>query len=114
MAGYRMLPLLSGEYALIRAAHRVRGVREGSGFAGRMARFRRYAVPLLAGAVRRAGRVALAMDARAFGASGRRTYRRRMTVEARDWVFVAATVVLAGGLILGLWAAGVTRFGVGA
>lgn len=113
MAGYRMLPLLSGEYALIRAAHRVRGVREGSGLAGRMARSRRYAVPLLAGAVRRAGRVALAMDARAFGASARRTYRRRMTVDARDWVFVAATVMVAGGLILGLWAAGLTRFGVG-
>ena len=114
MAGYRMLPLLSGEYALIRAAHRVRGVREYGGLAGRMARSRRYAVPLLAGAVRRAGRVALAMDARAFGASAQRTYRRRMTVEARDWVFVAATVGVAIGLILGLWAAGLARFGVGA
>jgi energy-coupling factor transport system permease protein len=113
MAGYRMLPLLSGEYALIRAAHRVRGVREGGGLAGRMARSRRYAVPLLAGAVRRAGRVALAMDARAFGASGRRTYRRRMTVERRDWAFLAAAVVLAGGLVLGLWAAGLARFGLG-
>jgi energy-coupling factor transport system permease protein len=113
MVGYRMLPLLSGEYALIKAAHRVRGVREGSGLRDRVVRLRRYAVPLLAGAVRRAGRVALAMDARSFGAFPSRTYRRRIEVALRDWVFLGTVVVLALGVVLGLWAAGIAHFGVG-
>jgi energy-coupling factor transport system permease protein len=113
LAGYRMLPLLSGEYALIRAAHRVRGVREAKGPAGELARARRYAVPLLAGAVRRAGRVALAMDARGFGAFPQRTYRRRMVVQSRDWVFLLSLLVVGAAVVAVLWAAGLARIGVG-
>jgi energy-coupling factor transport system permease protein len=113
LAGYRMLPLLGEEYALIRAAHRVRGVREGGGPAGRVSRARRYAVPLLAGAVRRAGRVALAMDARGFGALPTRTYRRRIGVAGRDWVFLASVIVLAVAVVLVLRAVGFARVGIG-
>ncbi len=113
MVGCRTLPLLQGEYETIRAAHRVRGVREGKGPLGLWSRVRRYAVPLLAGAVRRANRVALAMDARAFGAFPERTYRRTMQVRAADWLFMGCTVAASAGLILALWFAGLARFGVG-
>jgi energy-coupling factor transport system permease protein len=68
---------------------------------------------LLTGAVRRANRVALAMDARAFGGQSERTYRVRMTVDRADWLFVAASLTLIGGLVLGLWFAGITRFTLG-
>ncbi len=112
MVGYRMLPLLTYEYGLIKAAHRVRGVREGGGPVAAARRTWRYAIPLLAGAVRRAGRVAIAMDARAFGA-GPRTYRRRSRVVAADWVFLVLGVAVPAGLILVLRLAGVTRFGIG-
>jgi energy-coupling factor transporter transmembrane protein EcfT len=87
LVGLRMLPLLQGEYATIRAAHRVRGIDEGRGLRGTWRRIRRYSIPLLAGAVRKAGRVALAMDARAFGAYDDRTYMRRLVVTGADWVF---------------------------
>ena len=113
MVGYRTLPLLQGEYETIRAAHRVRGVREREGPLGLWGRVRRYSVPLLAGAVRRANRVALAMDARAFGAFPERTYRRTMKVTAADWTFLGCTVAASGVLILALHAAGLARFGVG-
>jgi len=112
MVGYRMLPLLTYEYGLIKAAHRVRGVRGGGGPVAAARRTWRYAIPLLAGAVRRAGRVAIAMDARAFGA-GPRTYRRRSQVVAADWVFLVLGVAVPAGLILVLRLAGVTRFGIG-
>jgi energy-coupling factor transport system permease protein len=113
MVGYRMLPLLRSEFDTIRMAHRARGLKEPRGLLGPWRQLVRYAVPLLAGAVRRANRVALAMDARAFGAFPQRTYRRTLTVAAADWVFLAATVVVVAGLVIGLWACGVAHFGIG-
>nr|MDQ2697790.1 energy-coupling factor transporter transmembrane protein EcfT [Actinomycetota bacterium] len=47
-----------------------------------------YAVPLLASAIRHAERVALAMDARAFGAHPTRTERVISRWRARDSMFV--------------------------
>ncbi|MFT4229718.1 MAG: energy-coupling factor transporter transmembrane component T, partial [Microbacterium sp.] len=46
-----------------------------------------YVVPLLAGAIRHAERVALAMDARAFGAHPTRTERYPVPFRTRDVVF---------------------------
>jgi energy-coupling factor transport system permease protein len=71
---------------------------------------RRYAIPLLAGGVRKAGRVAIAMDARAFGALPSRTYRRRMTVGRRDAIFLCAVVFVTALVIAGLYVIGVARF----
>ena len=112
LVGYRMLPLFQSDYQTIRAAHRVRGVREANGWLHIWARTRRYAIPLLAGAVRKAGRVAIAMDARAFGTLPGRTYRKRMVVQRADWVFVAAVVAVVAVVIGGLWLAGITQFTV--
>jgi energy-coupling factor transport system permease protein len=113
LVGYRMLPLLQSEYQHIRAAQRARGMAEGRGPVAWFQRMRRYAVPLLAGAVRRAGRVALAMDARAFGAFPERTYRRRVRVGPADWAFAVGAVGLGAAVVTVLTALGVTRFGVG-
>lgn len=110
MVGYRMLPLLQTDYRTIRAAQRVRGVRERRGVVHLWYRMRRYALPLLTGAVRRAGRTALAMDARAFGALPQRTYRERMKVTAADWLFVAAAVAITAVIVVALWRVGVARF----
>jgi energy-coupling factor transport system permease protein len=113
LVGYRMLPLLQSDYRTIQAAQRVRGAAQRRGFWHAWSRARRFALPLLAGAVRRASRVAIAMDARAFGSHSKRTYRIRMTVGGADWLFLAASVALIGGLVSGLWLAGFTRFTLG-
>jgi energy-coupling factor transport system permease protein len=113
MVGYRMLPLLQTDYLTIRAAQRVRGVRETRGILHLWARSRRYAMPLLAGAVRKAGRVAMAMDARAFGSFADRTYRERMVVRRDDWLFLAAVIAVVVAVVLGTWGAGIARFTVG-
>jgi energy-coupling factor transport system permease protein len=112
LAGYRMLPAFQSDYQTIRAAHRVRGVREIKGWWHVWSRTRRYAIPLLAGAVRKAGRVAVAMDARAFGALPGRTYRERMVVRRADWVFLIAVVTVVAAVVVGFWWAGITRFTV--
>lgn len=113
MVGYRMLPLLRADYESIQDAQRARGVREGRGPVSAWRRFRRHAIPLLAGSVRKAGRVALAMDARAFGAFSSKTYRVKLTVNRSDWLFVAAVVLVLMALLTGLWLLGVARFAIG-
>lgn len=98
-AAYGFVPLLEGELATIRAAHRVRGVREGGSLRARFRYFVGLLVPLLAGAVRRAERVALAMDARGFGAYPTRTFYRRSTFGREDVVFVAGSIAILGGCL---------------
>jgi len=113
MVGYRMLPLLQSDYQTIRAAQRVRGVREGRGILHAWGRMRRYAIPLLAGSVRKAGRVALAMDARAFGAFPDRTFRERMVVRRADWVFLVVVLAVVAAVVVLFRGLGITRFTVG-
>ena len=93
LISYRFLPLMRRELALIRMAHQVRGVGGEGGLRGMFAKVRRYAIPLLASAIRKSERTALAMEAKAFGALKHRTYYRQMRIHARDFAFVAVLVV---------------------
>jgi energy-coupling factor transport system permease protein len=90
MAAYRFVPMLNSELAVIQAAHRVRGISDRGGLRAQYDRAKRYAVPLLATAIRKAERTALAMDSRAFGAFETRTYFRQLAFAPRDWLFVIA------------------------
>lgn len=88
LAAFRFVPRFGHELDVIRQAHRVRGAHGGRGPFAAIARWSGYVVPLLAGAIRHAERVALAMDARAFGAHPDRTERHLVPFRARDTVFV--------------------------
>ncbi|NPA07058.1 MAG: energy-coupling factor transporter transmembrane protein EcfT [Chloroflexi bacterium] len=90
LIAYRFLPTLRQEFLQLQLAHQVRGVQERGGWRGWWDRWRRYATPLLAAALRKAERTALAMDAKAFGAFPKRTYYRQIPVRPRDWAFFAA------------------------
>jgi energy-coupling factor transport system permease protein len=87
LAAFRFVPRFGHELEVIRHAHRVRGAHGGRGPLAAAARWSGYLVPLLAGAIRHAERVALAMDARAFGAHPDRTERHLVPFRARDVVF---------------------------
>jgi energy-coupling factor transport system permease protein len=89
LAAFRFVPRFGHELAVIRAAHRVRGYHGRRGPFAAVARATGYVIPLLAGAIRHAERVALAMDARAFGAYPDRTERHQVPFRARDVVFLA-------------------------
>lgn len=88
LAAFRFVPRFGHELEVIRQAHRVRGAHGGRGPFAAIARWFGYVVPLMAGAIRHAERVALAMDARAFGAHPDRTERHLVPFRARDVVFV--------------------------
>lgn len=92
LAAFRFVPRFGHELSVIRAAHRVRGHHGGSGPLARIARGWGYVVPLLAGAIRHAERVALAMDSRAFGAHPTRTERHLVPFRTRDTVFVVVSI----------------------
>ncbi|TDN90867.1 energy-coupling factor transporter transmembrane component T [Microbacterium sp. BK668] len=94
LAALRFVPRFGTELEVIRQAHRVRGAHGGRGPIAAIARWSGYIVPLLAGAIRHAERVALAMDARAFGAYPDRTERHLVPWRVRDTVFVAAFLLV--------------------
>lgn len=88
LAAFRFVPRFGHELDVIRQAHRVRGSHGGRGPFTAVARWFGYVVPLMAGAIRHAERVALAMDSRAFGAYPERTERHLVPYRVRDTVFI--------------------------
>jgi energy-coupling factor transport system permease protein len=100
LAAYRYLPMLESEFQQIRAAHRIRGVGEGMGLKGRIVQIYRYTVPLLASAIRQAGRVADAMESRGFTGSRERSYYREVRLRKRDGAYAAAALGLLGAVLL--------------
>lgn len=104
LAAYRFFPIVGEEYARIRLAQRVRGVRPRS-LRGRAAAAVRGIVPLFADATRRATRIAVAMDARGFASARERTYWRVTPVTWADWAFALGCLLVAAA-ILAVGAAG--------
>jgi energy-coupling factor transporter transmembrane protein EcfT len=86
LAGYRFLPFFADEYAQVRLARRVRG-EVARGPIGRAREAIGELVTLLSDATRRATRIAIAMDARAFAAATERTYYREAPLMAGDAFF---------------------------
>lgn len=106
LVAYRFLPMWRTELDVIRSAHRIRGVGERTSLPGRWEQLRRYAVPLLAGAIRKAERVSIAMDSKAFGALPKRTYYRRLDLTRADWAMLAVSALVTLFILLALASAG--------
>ena len=106
LAALRFVPRFGHELEVIRAAHRVRGTESGRGPVAAVRRTISYAIPLLASAIRHAERVALAMDARAFGAHPTRTERIVSRWRRRDTLFVVLFWITAVAIYALVFAAG--------
>jgi energy-coupling factor transport system permease protein len=106
LAALRFVPRFRHELEIIRAAHRVRGTDHGLGPIAVVRRIVGTAIPLLASAIRHAERVALAMDARAFGAHPTRTERMVSRWRRRDTVFVVAFQLASAAIFAVALAAG--------
>lgn len=109
LAAVRLLPILAAEWQILRLARRARGVAAGSPVAaGRMTLGMLLA--LLVGAVRRATRLATAMESRGFGARPCRTIARPTRMRATDWGWISAAVLLGVGAVAVSLATGNWRF----
>jgi energy-coupling factor transport system permease protein len=113
LAALRLLPLMGVEWQTIKKARRARGVDAGPNPIRRLQLFAGTVFTLLVGAVRRATRLALAMDARGFDATGPRTIARPQVVRPSDVALivgalallaVATTVSVALGTFQPVWA----------
>lgn len=95
LAALRLLPLLALEWQTIAMARRARGVEAGRNPLAGARLFAGQLLALLVGAIRRGSRMALAMEARGFGALDCRTAARVQRMRTADWGWVAASLVLA-------------------
>jgi len=107
LAAFRLMPLFADEWQTIALARRARGI-ESAGPLARIAGFAPMTRSLLVAAIRRATRLALAMDGRGFADPGCRTLARPRAITARDWSLVAAALAVAViayavSLELGTW-----------
>lgn len=100
MAAYRFLPLFRQELKQVRAAHRIRGLGEARGLGARIKETKRYMIPLMASAIRKAERVAIAMESKGFDGSRDRSFYYVVPWTRKDILFAAGLVILYGGLVL--------------
>lgn len=101
LAGYRFLPQFKEELLILQSAHRIRGVERAKGLKERVAQIGCYAIPLLASAIRKAERTAMAMESKGFTGSKERTFYCRLCVTYHDWLFMG---LLMGVLLLSAFA----------
>jgi energy-coupling factor transport system permease protein len=92
LAAYQAVPRLADDLATLRAARRLRGLREWHP---------RLLVGLLVRAIRHADQLAIAMDARGFGSNPRSTYRPIAWATLDVVVGGVAAVLLLTALLLG-------------
>lgn len=100
MAAYRFLPLFREELQQVRAAHRIRGLGETGGLAGKWRQMKRYSIPLLASAVRKAERVAVAMESKGFDDSPDRVFYRRIGWSWKDVVSGSFLLLLLAAIFM--------------
>jgi energy-coupling factor transport system permease protein len=108
LAALRIVPLVARERQTIALARRARGVEAGRNPVAAVGMAGGQLVALLVGAVRRGGRMALAMEARGFGALPGRTVARVQRMRRTDWGWIAAAAMLAAAaagisVTLGTW-----------
>jgi energy-coupling factor transport system permease protein len=108
LAGARLLPILADEWQILSLARRARGVEAGRSPVAAVRLFFGQLLGLLVAAVRRATRLATAMEGRGFGALPRRTTARPQVVQGSDWMLLGATaglavLAIAVSVALGTW-----------
>jgi energy-coupling factor transport system permease protein len=99
LAAFRLLPLLGTEWQMLTLARRARGVDAGRNPVARLRLFTSTGFALLVGALRRGGRLAVAMDARGFDSGIPRTHARRQIFRTADGLLVAAALALAAAVL---------------
>lgn len=108
LAAFRLLPLFADEWETIGLARRARGIDDAHGPVSRMSGFFATTHSLLVATIRRATRLAIAMDGRGFADAHCRTLARPRPIVAQDWALIAASLAIAAmatsaSIALGSW-----------
>jgi energy-coupling factor transport system permease protein len=94
MAALRLVPIMKEEFETIRNARKVRGSEKVKGLNGVLFKMKVYTIPLLSGSIRRAHRIAVAMEAKRFSDKVKRTYYYEFGFSGNDVLFLAYMVML--------------------
>jgi len=108
LAAVRLLTVLTEEWHSLARARRARGMATGGSLVAGLRAFPGQVFALLVAAIRRATRLATAMEARGLGVRPQRTWARPSPFAALDGLVLAATLALAIGatalaVTLGVW-----------
>lgn len=98
LTAFRFLPSMEADLSLINAAHRIRNAKNKKWYLKKNPWFKN-AIPLLATNIRRAERVAIAMEARGFENSMHRTYYKTIYWRRIDTLFVLGTTFIVSLII---------------
>ncbi len=109
LAGLRMVGLFLDDWRALELARRARGVADR----GRIRRFLGMAFALLVLSIRRGSKLATAMEARGFGAPGRRTWARPSRFGAGDLILLGLGAGIAAAAVLAAVASGAWNFILG-
>lgn len=100
MTAVHFLPILRGEAMDVYHAVQMRGTEIAkAGLGDKLRVYTRITLPIVAGAIKRAEQVSIAMEARAFRATPRRTFMRRLRLAPRDVASLIAVPLLAAAAL---------------
>ena len=105
VAALRMLTLLRDDLDAMRRSRRARGIADQ----GKLKYWFSLSFGLLVMSLRRAGKLATAMEARGFGGPNKRSWARESTLHSRDWAVMAACLAVALAALALAWATGYLR-----
>ncbi len=106
LAAVRLVGLFIDDWRALAMAHRARGVGDGGGPLGALRRLGSQSFALLVLSVRRASKLATAMEAKGFGGAGRRTWARPSHFGRAEILMVAIGAGIAACSTLAAVAAG--------
>ena len=105
VAALRMLTLLRDDLDAMRRSRRARGIADQ----GKIKYWFSLFFGLLVMSLRRAGKLATAMEARGFGGPRKRSWARESKLRQRDWMVMAVCVLVALAALALAWATGNLR-----
>lgn len=105
VAALRMLTLLRDDLDAMRRSRRARGIADQ----GKIKYWFSLSFGLLVMSLRRAGKLATAMEARGFGGPRKRSWARESKLHSRDWAVMAVCLAVALAALALAWATGYLR-----
>ena len=100
IASIRLLPIIVEEIQVRTNALKIRGITFSRGFKGFGERIQAYTVPMFAQSIRRAQRIAVAMEAKQYQMDGVRTYYYPTSYSRMDILFLGVLASSIGAVLL--------------
>ncbi|WP_433746500.1 energy-coupling factor transporter transmembrane component T family protein [Falsibacillus pallidus] len=100
MAGVRLIPIMIAEFQTIRSALKVRGIQKRKGLKGVYHMMKTYSIALLSQSIRRAHRMAVAMEAKRFNSSAQRTFYYQLGFSRLDWLWIGLVILMVPAIYL--------------